>query len=100
MCALPIVAMYRRIVAGFLPALTSCSMNARIVAGSAGRYDSPRSSQNAWKIAPSAFCALSVFAQLQAKFVLTIHQPITHSSFIFKHATEPQRAQCHVVERA
>jgi hypothetical protein len=42
MCARPIVAMYRRTVAGFLPAFTSCSMNARIVPGSAGRNDSPR----------------------------------------------------------
>ena len=42
--------MYRLTVPGFLPAFTWCSMNARITAGSAGRNDSPRSSQNAWKI--------------------------------------------------
>jgi hypothetical protein len=63
MCARPIVAMYRRTVAGFLPAFTSYSMNARMVFGSAGRNDSPRPSQNAWNIAPSAFCARSVFAE-------------------------------------
>jgi hypothetical protein len=37
------VAMYRLTVAGFLAAFTSCSMNARIVAGSAGKNDSPLS---------------------------------------------------------
>ena len=56
------VAIYRLTVAGFLPAFTSCSMKARIVVGSAGRNDSPRRSQNAWNIAPSAFCARRVFA--------------------------------------
>src|ERR1700692_2826125 len=35
----------------------------RMVVGSAGRTDSPRPSQNAWNIAPSAFCARSVFAE-------------------------------------
>jgi hypothetical protein len=48
---------------GFFPAFTSCSMKAGIILGSAGRNDSPRSSQNAWKMAPSAFCARSVFAE-------------------------------------
>jgi hypothetical protein len=37
MCARPMVAIYRRTVAGFLPAETSCSMNAPIVAGGAGK---------------------------------------------------------------
>jgi hypothetical protein len=53
------VAMYRLTVAGFLPLLTSCSMNPRMVVGSAGRNDSPRPSQNAWKIAPSGVRGLS-----------------------------------------
>ena len=34
-----------------------------MVFGSAGRNDSPRPSQNAWNIAPSAFCARRVFAE-------------------------------------
>jgi hypothetical protein len=37
--------------------VASFSIDARIVAGSAGRNESPRPSQNAWKIAPSAFWA-------------------------------------------
>src|ERR1700722_8993240 len=50
-------------VAGFLPAFTRSSINARIVIGSAGKYGSPRLSQNAWKIAPSAFWARSVLGE-------------------------------------
>jgi hypothetical protein len=49
------VGTWRFAVAGFFPAFTRSSMNARMVFGSAGRYDSSRDSQNAWKIAPSAF---------------------------------------------
>src|SRR5450631_2081449 len=38
-----------------------CSINARIVFGSAGKYAEPFASQNAWKMAPSAFWARNVF---------------------------------------
>jgi hypothetical protein len=41
------VATYRLIVAGFFPTFTEYSMNSRIVIGSAGKYDTPRPSQNA-----------------------------------------------------
>src|SRR5271155_2879848 len=50
-------------VAGFLPAAVRSSMNARMGFGSDGKYGSPRHSQNAWKIAPSAFWARNVLAE-------------------------------------
>ena len=66
------VAIYRLTVAGFLPAVTSCSMKARMVIGSAGRNDSPRPSQNTWKIAPTAFSARKLFAE-QAPSAIPCH---------------------------
>jgi hypothetical protein len=75
------VAMYRRTVAGFFPAATSCSMNARIVAGPAGKNGSPRPSQNAWNIAPSAFCARSVFAEY-APSAIPCHSRSLSSGFL------------------
>jgi hypothetical protein len=64
------VAIYRLTIASLIPDVTSCSMNARIVAGSAGRNESPRPLQNAWNIVRSAFCARSVLAENASSAIL------------------------------
>src|SRR5258708_39413989 len=60
-------------------------MKDRIVFGSAGKYGSPRDSQNAWKIAPSAFWARSVLAEYAPSAIAC------HSS---KAANGPSRTGC------
>src|SRR5882672_8734573 len=72
-------------VAGFFPSFTQWSMNARMVFGSVGKYGSPRDSQKAWKIAPSAFWARSVLAEYAPSAIAC------HSS---KAANGPSRTGC------